>query len=120
MAPLTFTRLRRWNLGAGLLQLVTGVVVLGITPYGDQSKLPWYTFFIASWSRDDDPDGFYRWGCCSWGSGRRVYGLQCRHQCRSPASPLPVHVLGTQANTPNLPFDVHDAGLAPSKWPIFQ
>lgn len=60
MAPLTFSRLRWWNVGAGLLQLVTGAAILGITPYDDKSKLPWYTFFIASWSRDDDAAGFYR------------------------------------------------------------
>ena len=33
-SSLTFSRLRRWNLGIGLVQLVTGCTILGITDYG--------------------------------------------------------------------------------------
>lgn len=59
MAPLTFRRLRFWNIGAAALQLITGIAILGMTDYDAKSKLPWYTFFISSWSRDDNAAGFY-------------------------------------------------------------
>lgn len=59
MAPLTFRRLRVWNLAVGAVQLITGIAVLALTDYDAQSKLPWYTFFISSWSRDDNAAGFY-------------------------------------------------------------
>ncbi|KAL4858912.1 hypothetical protein ACK3TF_001284 [Chlorella vulgaris] len=60
MAPLTFARLRKWNLGVGVFQLITGVTILAITPYSSETKLPFFTFFIASWSRDDGPvSNFY-------------------------------------------------------------
>lgn len=59
MAPLTFRRLRIFNLAAFALQLVTGIAILALTDYDAQSKLPWYTFFITSWSRDDNAAGFY-------------------------------------------------------------
>lgn len=52
----TFKKLRLFNLGVGLFQLFTGAVICGITDYGYKSKLPWYTHFIASWSRDNDLD----------------------------------------------------------------
>lgn len=59
---LNFRRLRLWNLVIGLFQLITGAAILGITDYGWESRLPWYTFFIASWSRDNDspPGSFYK------------------------------------------------------------
>ena len=61
MAPLTFARLRKWNLGVGIVQLITGATILAITPYSSQTKLPFFTFFIASWSRDDGPvSNFYK------------------------------------------------------------
>lgn len=62
MAALTFSRLRVYNVLIGLFQLVTGIVIFAISDYGAKTKLPWYTFFIASWSRDSDQplSDFYR------------------------------------------------------------
>ena len=46
LTMLTFSKLRAWNLGVGLFQLVTGVILLVIVPYGNEGRTPWYTFFI--------------------------------------------------------------------------
>jgi hypothetical protein len=61
MAPLTFSRLRRWNICVGVVQFVTGVAILALIPTNPKGKLPWYSFFISSWSRDDGlAADFYR------------------------------------------------------------
>ncbi len=68
MAPLTFSRLRLYNVLIGLFQLATGAAILALGPLDNpRTKLPWYTFFIASWSRDDDENpesAFYRCAAC--------------------------------------------------------
>ncbi|PRW57970.1 integral membrane [Chlorella sorokiniana] len=59
--PLTFSRLRWLNAAAGILQLLTGLAILGISEKGGKASLPWYTFFIGSWSRDtaEEASAFY-------------------------------------------------------------
>lgn len=44
--------------------LATGLAILGISEKGGKASLPWYTFFISSWSRDtaEEAAGFYRCG----------------------------------------------------------
>ena len=51
MRPLTPRTLRILNLAAGVIQALAGAAILGIYDYG--ITLPWYTFFIASWSREE-------------------------------------------------------------------
>lgn len=61
MAPLTFKRLRLLNVIAAVVQLTQGIVIFAITPYNPKGKLPWYTMFLQSWSRDGGPaSAFYR------------------------------------------------------------
>jgi hypothetical protein len=55
MRPLTPRTLRILNLAAGVVQALAGAAILGIYDYG--ITLPWYTFFISSWSRETD--GFF-------------------------------------------------------------
>ena len=60
----TFARLRLYNVLIGLFQAFTGGAILGISKLSDApSRLPWYTFFVASWSREEGgvpSDNFYR------------------------------------------------------------
>ena len=39
-----------------------GLAILGISEKGGKASLPWYTFFIGSWSRDtpEEAAAFYR------------------------------------------------------------
>eukprot|EP00887_Chlorella_sp_A99_P006951 scaffold2.g6951.t1 len=61
MVRLTFARLRWLNLGVGAFQLLTSAAIFSIGPYDSWAKLPWYSFFVASWSRDDGAaQEFYR------------------------------------------------------------
>ncbi|PSC68996.1 hypothetical protein C2E20_7432 [Micractinium conductrix] len=58
---LTFRKLRIWNTGAFLLQLLAGVAILILSDGNERAKLPWYTFFVQSWGNDtpEEQAGFY-------------------------------------------------------------
>lgn len=62
MFELTSRRLRWLNLTAAFFQALSGCAILGISSYDGPSSLPWFTFFIGSWSRDtaEEAAQFYR------------------------------------------------------------
>lgn len=48
-----FRTLRLANGISALIQLFSAAVIYALTPYGNEGKLPWYTFFIKSFTREE-------------------------------------------------------------------